>query len=104
MCVAVDQAAGEQTMQGVGQDLVTDAADRGAQVAASTRARAKSRQRNGIPGVGEEIGGRAQTAVGDQLVARAFVISHLVAHHRAVVAHRSVRNAFLNVTVQLTAT
>lgn len=104
MCVAVDQAAGEQTMQGVGQDLVADAADRGAQLAASARSRAKSRQHDGIPGVGEEIGGRAQTAVSDQLVAGAFVISHLVAHHRAVVAHRSVRNAFLNVTAQLTAT
>lgn len=104
MRVAVDQAAGEQPMQGVGQDLVADAADRGAQLAASTRSRAKSRQHNGIPGVGEEIGGRAQTAVSDQLIAGAFAISHLVAHHRAVVTHRSVRNAFPKVTAQLTAT
>lgn len=87
MCMAVDQPAGEQTMQGVGQDLVADAADHSAQLAAPVRSRAKSRQRDGIPDVGKEIGGRAQTAISDQLVAVAFVVSHLVAHHRAVVTH-----------------
>lgn len=29
---------------------------------------AKSRQYDGIPGVGEEISGRAQTAIGDEFV------------------------------------
>ena len=87
MDVALDQSAREQTVQGVGQNLVSDAANSGAQLAASVRSQAKRRQYNGIPGMGEEIGGRAQTAIGDQLIAVGVVISHLAVHHRAPVTH-----------------
>jgi hypothetical protein len=59
MRVALDQSACQQTAQGVGQNLVADATDRGAQLATSARSHTKGRQHYGIPGMGEEIGGRA---------------------------------------------